>query len=201
MDIDHEYEVINAFFSRGAAWVAAESANVEARLSSSKAHTDEFVEELLFHPNGPGSLEDILCRATLNELNALIEAALQDALTEISGTLFIDDKGLIVGARRGDLEKALAQYGLQVTVLSEHTTVQQIKELAEGFKHRQGLRPLPKWNNAQKTLEYQLSVVAGFAHETIHGYEVRIVNVRDYLRLARVFLDQLRDQLRKRSRR
>jgi len=191
MDIDHEYEVINAFFSRGAAWVAAESDNAEARLSSSEEHTDEFVEELLFHPDGPGSLEDILCRATLNELNALIEAALQEALIEISGSLCIDDKGLIVGARRGELEKALARYGLQVTALSEHSNVHQIKELAEGFKHRQGFRPLPKWNNAQKTLDYQLSVVAGFVHETIHGYDVRIVNVRDYLRSAKVFLDQL----------
>lgn len=197
MDIDHEYEVIKAFFSRGATWVAAESADVSARLSSSKTNSDEFVEELLFHPDGPGSLEEILCRATLNELNTLIEAALQDALTEISGGLFIDGKGLVVGAPRGDLEKALANYGVQVTALSEHASVRQIKELAEGFKHRQGLRPLPKWNTEQKTLEYQSSLVAGYEHETIHGYDVRVDNVRGYLQSAKSFLDELRKNSRK----
>lgn len=194
MDIDHEYEVIKAFFSRGVAWVAAELDDLEKRPSSSKTQGDKFVEEKLFHPNGPGSLEEILCRTTLNELNALIESALQEVLTKMSGGMFIDEKGLIVGAGRGDLEKALAKYGVQITALSEHAKVHQIKELAEGFKHRRGLRPLPKWDKKRGKLAYQSSVVAGHSHETIRGYDLRIDNVCDYLRSAKAFLDELRER-------
>jgi len=192
MDIDHEHEVIEAFFARGVTWVAAESAQVTTQLSSSTAPSDDFIEELLFHANGPASLEEIICRATVNELNALIEAGLQEVLTRISGSILIGDKKLVIGAKRDELEKALSSHGIQVADLDEYYKVLQIKEIAEGFKHRQGFRPLPKWSKSAQTLEYQSSCVPDFKHETIHGYEVGTQEVRDYLRSAKVFLDALR---------
>ncbi len=190
MDIEHEYDVIAAFFCRGVAWLTAESAHMNARLSSG-VHTDDFVEEMLFHPNGPGSLENILCRVILNELNALIEAALQQVLIDKSKSYFINDKTLVIGASRFQLQGALAGQGIDVTTFKDYRHLCEIKELAEGFKHRQGLRPLPKWEKNQNNLAFQSSLVAGFKEETIEGYDISVDHVRKYLVSVKAFLTQI----------
>lgn len=196
MDIEHEYDVIAAFFCRGVGWLAAESADLNARLSPN-THTDDFVEEMLFHPNGPGSLENILCRVTLNELNALVEAVLQQALIGKSKSHFIDDKTLVIGAPRPQLQKALAGEGLDLTTFKEYRHLCEIKELAEGFKHRQGFRPLPKWDKKQNHLGFQSSLVGGFTEETIEGYDISIDHVREYLFSVKAFLTQIQQRIGK----
>ena len=79
--LHHELEVITSFFSRGAALVATENAAVQVALQSIESPDNEHIEDLCCHPNGPVELEQIICRATINELNALIEAALQEAIS------------------------------------------------------------------------------------------------------------------------
>lgn len=43
----------------------------------------ETIEGQLFHPAGPGSAEQVLCRLTMTDLNALVEAALQSTLLQL----------------------------------------------------------------------------------------------------------------------
>lgn len=183
----HEYEVINNFFSRGAAWVATENASVAAELQSIDTPSNDHVEELYCRPNGPVELEQIVCRVTINELNALVEVALQEVLEKKSGSFFVESEGyFVIGARRDVLHRELLKYGVKVAEFPSYDKLLEIKELSEGFKHRQRLRPLPKlrkgvWETPQSSFPTP-------EDQQFHQYEIKLSDVSKYLNYVQRFL-------------
>lgn len=66
-DLPGELEVIKAFFARGTAWVATETAGESARLTLMTESDEEFVEHVVTDPNGASALELIVLRAVVGE--------------------------------------------------------------------------------------------------------------------------------------
>lgn len=81
----HELEVVKAFFARGIALTAAESASESAALAKLEQPDSETVENLIFDPNGAHEFEQIVLRSVINELNCLCEFALQNTWIHLSG--------------------------------------------------------------------------------------------------------------------
>ena len=197
INISHEFEVLNACFARQAAWITAEFAKMS---SDSTLLENEDIEARLFHPQGPGSAEQILCRMMVNELNALVETAMQDALVRASGeTLFRSgsrverEVKLIYGLNRGELERELERNGISLGALEDYAAVQQVKEISEGNKHRERLRPVPKWNRAHKTLEQIESLVPGSIDTWFSSYELDLGQVHQYICSSGNFIRALND--------
>ena len=189
LDIPHEYEVLLAFFSREAAYVKAACSNLSS---------DDNMEEQLFNPAGPGSTEEILCRMSITEANALIEAAMQEALAFASDDRYFTVKSgssarpkYIFEMNRKELEEALRIVGVDVNGISFNEQAKQIKEICEGHKHRQRLRPVPKWTKASGTIEDQQSIVPGAMDVSFSTYDLNISNVHEYLLATKAFLDEL----------
>ena len=67
-NIFHELDVVEHYFCRGSSWVEIESAKTSAELDGVD-NNSEYIEDVLFHPNGAIELEQIICRSTINELN------------------------------------------------------------------------------------------------------------------------------------
>lgn len=167
--------------------MASENAVVSAKLNDIGHHESDYVEHLCFHPNGPAELEQIVCRATLNELNALIEVALQELLQK-SGSFFIEEKGCFaIGANRDVLLNELKKNGVKVAEFPEYDKLLEIKELSEGFKHRQRLQPLPRFKNKQwRTPDSAFPVPV---NQQLHPYDISLSDVSRYLIYVRKFLE------------
>lgn len=156
-DLPGELEVIKAFFARGTAWVATETAGESARLALMTESDEEFVEHVATDPNGASALEQIVLRAVIGELNSLYEFALQQAwicsfglnVPTRKGSACDEDQVVFV-ANRWLIEDALKNADLlgdatsDVEVWPGRQEVLEVKELAEGFKHRHRLQPLPE---------------------------------------------------------
>lgn len=191
--LHHELEVITSFFSRGAALVATENAAVQVALQSIESPDNEHIEDLCCHPNGPVELEQIICRATINELNALIEAALQEALEKKSGTFFVESVGcFVMGANRDVLHRELLSHGVNVVEFPRHKEILEVKELSEGFKHRQRLRPLPKFKKGQ--WQTPRSTFPAPDDGQFSQYEITLNDVSKYLNCVREFLAHCRSE-------
>ena len=197
-DIIHDIEVLHAFFAKHAAWVMTEYAKL-ASAPSAENRSSEDVESELFHAQGPGSIEELVLRMTVNELNALIEAALQNALVRVTndpifprGAKQGDAVKLVYTLNRYELDRELREAGLDLRLLEGYDAVLEIKEIAEGNKHRQRLRPVPKWCKTAKTLLPAESVVSGTADEWISPYELTFKAVSRYLVSAKEPLNNAR---------
>jgi hypothetical protein len=195
INISHELEVLNACFARQAAWITVEFARMS---SDSTPLQEEDIEANLFHPQGPGSAEQCLCRMTVNELNALVETAMQDALVRVTGEFLFQvgskvpsEVKLIYGLNRVELERRLELNGIGLAALDGYKAVQQVKEIAEGNKHREGLRPTPRWNGVNKTLEKIESLVPGATDTWFSSYELELEQVHEYIGLSDKFIRAL----------
>ena len=195
INLSHDLEVLEACFARQAAWITAEF----ARMSSySTPLQEEDIEAHLFHPQGPGSAEQCLCRMTVNELNALVETAMQDALVRVTGKFLFQfgskvpsEVKLIYSLKRVELEQQLELNGIVLGALDGYKAVKQVKEISEGNKHREGLRPTPKWNRSNKTLEKIESLVPGATGAWFSSYELELGKVREYIGLSGKFIRAL----------
>lgn len=136
----HELEAVKAFFARALSWVTTEGTAESLRLEGA---SEDFIEETVLHPHGPYSLEQIAVRSTINELNALCEFALQNAWIVKKGHGVLDSGEHVFVAARPTVEDALRSCGLDVRAFSRWSDLEKIKELSEGFKHRQRMQPLP----------------------------------------------------------
>lgn len=196
IDIQHELAVLDAFFAKQAAWVATEYARVGSAPGATTRSNDQ-IEEDMCHPQGPGSVQDLLCRMTVNELNALIETSMQHALAKSSGVIQSsgvsnkDKHEFVYSLGRGELERRLDDSGVCIARLPGHVAVQQVREIAEGNKHRERLRPVPTWDKAQRTLVERVSVVPGGSGAAIDGYSLSFEQVFGYLSDARAFVQAL----------
>lgn len=193
-DVAHDIEVLQTFFAKQAAWVTTEY----AKLSSAQGASDrsgEEVESALSHTQGPGSIEELVCRMTVNELNSLIEATLQDTLARITGESFFprDAKDgtplkMVYSLNRGELDQKLLEAGLNLQSLEGHHAVLEVKEITEGNKHRARLRPVPKWDKAARTLVPSSSLVPGASDEWISPYELSLGAVSQYVESTKAFI-------------
>lgn len=197
-DLQSELEVIKAFFARGTAWVASESADESAQLALMEQPDEEMIEQVATDPNGASALEQIVLRAVIHELNSLYEFALQQAWIRSFGLNIPTGKGsacdenqLVFVANRRCIEDALRNADL----LGEATTdveawpgrqkVLEVKELAEGFKHRHRLQPLPEdcylpqhSRNSVRRVEPETSP----AVHPLVGYQLTQPQVAQYIR-------------------
>lgn len=147
----HELEVVKAFFSRGIAWAKAESAAESVRLAMIEQPDSETVEDVICSPQGAHQLEQIVLRSVVNELNCLCEFALQNAWMQLASYQLTlpDDGSLVFAASRGAVERALnnekelGDRAINIKDCPVWQKIEQIKELSEGFKHRQRLQPFP----------------------------------------------------------
>ena len=193
-DIAHDIEVLQAFFAKQAAWITTEYAKLSsARGADSRSSED--VESDLFHTQGPGSIEELVCRMTVNELNSLIEAALQETLACVTNDSFFPRRAkegspvkLVYTLNRVELDQELLDAGVELQSLDGYRAAMEIKEITEGNKHRQRLRPVPKWNKAAKALVPSESVVPGAAGEWISAYELNLNAVSQYLVSSKIFI-------------
>lgn len=184
----HELVVIKAFFARGIAWAEAESASESAELSKFEKADSETVESVIFNPHGAHESEQIINRATINELNCLCEFALQHTWTKLSGNQLTLPKGeLIFTASRGDIEKALqcesalGDNATEVEKWPRWDDVKKIKELSEGFKHRQRLQPFPSEFHSTKNQWRSNRLVEPNNGNVIAEYELTTADVAKYI--------------------
>ena len=139
----HELETIKSFYARTMSWVATESAAESARLAAIDNPDNDTIEQMVTHPHGAQSLEELAIRSVINELNSLCEFALQNTWVALSKQYCLPNGEFIYGAGRGQIEKALFAKGFDVKSWPRWQQVQEIKELSEGFKHRQRMQPFP----------------------------------------------------------
>lgn len=109
--LSHELEVNKTFLARAMSWVALKNAKEAADLEGA---SEEVIEHVVLHPHGPSSLEQIVVRAVMNELNALYEFAIQNAWRALFKESFLPSNELVFSAARGTIEQALAKLGLDV---------------------------------------------------------------------------------------
>ena len=192
-NIFHELDVVEHYFCRGSSWVEIESAKTSAELDGVD-NNSEYIEDVLFHPNGAIELEQIICRSTINELNALIEFALQTVVMKANdGSLVLDSMKLIVGAYRIDLDSALIDANIRLNEFCDYSKIQEIKELSEGFKHRQRFRPLPRKELTPLT-EPGKSIIPGRSDNFFEEYEINIACVSNYIQVTKSLFQELRNK-------
>jgi hypothetical protein len=184
----HELVVLKAFFARAIAWVETESASESAKHSRLENADSETVESVIFNPHGAHEFEQIVLRTTINELNSLCEFALQHTWTKLSGNrLTLPNGELIFTATRGDIEKALRSkeaLGDKTTEVEDWPRwheIKEIKELSEGFKHRQRLQPFPGEFHSQKNQWRSNRLVEPNNENVIAEYELTTADVAKYI--------------------
>jgi hypothetical protein len=194
-NIVHDLEVLQAFFANQAAWITTEYAKLSSARGADSRSSEE-VESELFHTQGPSSIEELVCRMTVNELNSLIEASLQDTLVRVTNEFFFPRHAkssghlkLVYMLNRGELDRELVEAGLNLQSLEGYGAASEIKEITEGNKHRQRLRPVPKWDKAEQTLVPSESVVPGATDDWISAYELNLNAVSQYLVSAKSFIE------------
>lgn len=136
----HELEVVKSFYARALSWAATEAASDGAALIDA---SEETIEAVVLRPHGPYNLEQIVIRSVINELNALCEFALQNTWRIVAKGGDLPNGELVFSASRGAVEKALYSRGVDVQRWPRWSDVVKIRELSEGFKHRQRMQPFP----------------------------------------------------------
>jgi len=139
----HELETLKSFFARAMSWAVAESAEESARLAKIDSPDNDTIEGVVTHPHGAHSLEQVAIRSVVNELNSLSEFALQNTWVAWSKQYNLPNGEFIYTATRGNIEKALSAQGVKVETWPRWQQVLEIKEMSEGFKHRQRMQPFP----------------------------------------------------------
>lgn len=184
----HELEVVKAFFSRGIAWAKAESAAESVRLAIIEQPDSETVEDVICSPHGAHQLEQIVLRSVVNELNCLCEFALQNAWMQLSSyQLTLPDGCLVLAASRGDVEQALrneenlGDRAINVKNCPVWPKIEQIKELSEGFKHRQRLQPFPAEFHSNKNHWRSKRRVDPDNEDWLAKYELAAADVAKYI--------------------
>ena len=153
----HELEVVKTFFARGISWAATEATSESISLAELGQPDSETVENVIFSPHGAHEFEQIVLRSVINELNSLCEFALQNTWIQVSGkNLLLPNGKPVFSATRPDIEKALnnekelGDMRVDVNEFPSWVEIKKIKEISEGFKHRQRLQPFPAISNSQK---------------------------------------------------
>ncbi|NMG30065.1 hypothetical protein [Aromatoleum evansii] len=170
-----ELEIIKSFYARALSWAATETASQSAGLAGAD---EETIEQVVVHPHSPYNFEQIVIRSVINELNALCEFSLQNVWRAIEGEVLPSGE-LVFTASRGSIEQALLDRQIVVKDWPRWLDVLKLKELSEGFKHRQRMQPFPielqkrglEWR-AERLVEPQNTAwLAPYELKTAHATE------------------------------
>lgn len=152
-DLEYELEVIRAFFQCSTDWIAGKIADEEGRLAQLRNPDNEIIEKIVMASDGAEAIEKLIFRAVIGELNSLYEFALQQVCIRLSGLGVPNSKGeaeeLVFVSNRQTLEGLLDSLlkengGRGVEDWPSRDKILEIKELAEGFKHRHRFQPFPE---------------------------------------------------------
>ena len=203
VDLNYELETIKALFSRGMALVDDVSAEESARLALAQSPDEAFVEEVLTHPQGADALEKIILRSVVGELNSLYEFALQQVWIRTNGLNVqgkkMSDDEIVFVANRNHIEegiKADPKFNSDASFKKwpSRRAVLEVKELAEGFKHRHRLQPLPKYCYAPHQKNRATRVVNpsdGDNEAPIADYELKRERIAQYIQAFEELLKYL----------
>lgn len=187
----HELEVVKSFYARALSWSTTESASDSAALAGA---SDETIEAVVFHPHGPYSLEQIVIRSVINELNAICEFALQNTWRAVAKSEHLPDGELVFTASRGSVEKALLARGVVVQHWPRWPDAVKVKELSEGFKHRQRMQPFPIELQKTRNKSRARRVVDPTNTEWITAYDLKPSHASESLAAVEELLVWLRQQ-------
>jgi hypothetical protein len=179
----HELETLKSFFASAIAWAVAKSAEESARLARINNPDNDTIEEVVTHPHGAHSLEQVAIRSVVNELNSLCEFALQNTWVALSKRYNLPNGEFIYTATRGNIEKALAhkEFKVKVETWPRWQQVLEIKEMSEGFKHRQRMQPFPV-ELQKKGLEWRATrVVDPSNQEMLAEYDPTTAQASEFL--------------------
>jgi hypothetical protein len=190
--LTHELEVIKSFHARALSWTATKSASDSASLIGA---SEEHIEAVMLHPHGAHSLEQIAIRSVINELNALCEFALQNTWRAIAKANNLPSDELVFTASRGAIEKALRGRGVDVEKWPRWLDVVKIKELSEGFKHRQRMQPFPEEFQKSGNAWRANRVVDPTNTEWITSYELTPTHARESIAAVEELLHWLYSNL------
>lgn len=197
-DLKNEFETIRAFFEWGAGLVQSKIEAESARLAQIDQIDEEIIEQVLTSPSGANALEQIIHRAVINELNSLCEFSLQNTWIQLSeARLSLPNGELIFTANRCDIEKSLRDHNIlgdkatEVEEWPHWLEVKKIKELSEGFKHRQRLQPFPSELHSQKKQWRSERLVDPENEEWVSGYELSGTDVAAYINAVEELLKWL----------
>lgn len=193
VDLNYELETIKALFSRGMALVDDISAEESALLTLAQSPVEAFAEEVLTHPQGASALEKILFRSVVGELNSLYELALQQVWTRTNGLSVpgkkASDAEIVFVANRNRIEERIKadpkfNYDASFENWPSRPAVLEVKELAEGFKHRHRLQPLPEYCYAPHQKNRATRIVDpsdGDNEAPIADYELKRERISQYI--------------------
>ena len=139
----HELETLKSFFDRAMSWASTKSDEECARLAEIDNPDNDTIEGVVTDPHGAHSLKQVAIRSVVNELNSLCEFALQNTWVTVSKQYNLPNGEFIYTATRGNIEKALSVQEVRVEEWPRWQQVLEIKEMSEGFKHRQRMQPFP----------------------------------------------------------
>ena len=189
----HELEVVKSFFARAMSWADAESKSEDARLARISNPDSDTIEGIVTHPHGAHNLEQIAIRAVVNELNSLCEFALQNTWVSLSTRYDLPTGEFVFTATRGKVESALLSLKLDVKKWPQWEEVLKIKEMSEGFKHRQRMQPFPIELQSRGFEWRATRVVAPHNTEVLTEYEPTPAQTAQFLIAIEELLTWLRN--------
>jgi len=203
-DLQYELEVIKAFFLNGNDWVARKLADQEADLAQIPEPDNDIIEQIMTAPEGAEALENLILRAVVGELNSLYEFALQQAWIRLCGLNVPNNKGdadeSVFVANRQHLEDSLksllADKNLSINNnWPNQEKILEIKELAEGFKHRHRLQPLPEScypaKYKRRAIRRVNSEISSEDYPLV-GYDLSQAQISEYIQAIEEFLHWLK---------
>ncbi len=140
----HELEVVKSFFAEAIARADEKTQIESARIAKINNPDDDTIASIERDPRGAYEFEQVTLRSVINELNALCEFALQNTWKSFSKQIWLPNGTLVYAAERREIETALAEKNEDVKTWPRWQEVLMIKEMSEGFKHRQRMQPFPK---------------------------------------------------------
>lgn len=188
--LHHELEVIEMFFSKACSWIELEEDAVAQKLDAMRTPSEDIVEDAYCSPHGPIELRNVVLRATVNELNALLESALSQKVETVTKSITTANGRFLLGLDRPSLVALLIENGIFLDTVPGNDSVLEIKELSESFKHRRGFRSLPKRSKAGEYV-VQRSLIPGKDEFDIGPHEINAQQVARLINGARTFLEQL----------
>lgn len=188
IDIQKDLDILQSFFIRQAVITTTAYGQVQAT-------SEEDVEAELFAVSGPASIEDLVCRLTVAELNTLIEASIQQGLALMYGSNVVKPSNKrnqaehLFNLPRTKLEERYVQEVMPLNEIEGYHAIQEIKEICEGLKHRQRTAPTLKWDKS--TLISPPSLVLETSDGMYRSYDLCFKKVSEYLAASKTFIESV----------
>lgn len=171
MQLSIKLDSIRHFFERNLKDVDAEFSQIDSNWDESQAETEDDYGNLMYRSM---KREEITLRATYYELNALIEHHLQEFTQEAywksenhastPKTIFdVNEDELtkikfVTDLKINEIQRLIeTDYDFSFNRIPQHSTVLQIREIANSFKHRRGFKDFRHDRKAHLTERHELN--------------------------------------------